>query len=198
MIIYGITPDFFGQAFYSRTERILMAGIEILQYRDKTSSDEKYVEVAKKLKAMCADHGTIFYINDRVHLYQDIESDGVHVGKDDTDISVIRKKYSGLRIGGSSYCDPELAVLLQSKGADYVAFGSMYPTSTKKDYTLCNPEVIKVARPKLKVPIYAIGGIDFQNVGKIIDLKYDGIAVSSMLYSSQDPYESTLRLRSMI
>jgi thiamine-phosphate pyrophosphorylase len=198
MIIYGITPDYFGQSLYERTERILMAGVEILQYRDKTSTDQQYIEVAKKLKSMCVEHGTIFYINDRVHLYPHIESDGVHVGKEDTDVGKIRDQYPDLKIGGSSYCDPEMAVTLQSKGADYVAFGSMYPTSTKKDYSLCNPDVIRIARPRINIPIYAIGGINFQNVERIIQLKYDGIAVSSLLYSSQDPYEDTLKLRSMI
>ena len=198
MIIYGITPDFTGDSFYRKTERILMAGIEILQYRDKTSSSSKFIEVARKLKGMCMDHGTLFYINDRIDLYPEIESDGVHVGKDDRDIGSIREQYPGILLGGSAYCDPDIAVNLQLKGANYIAFGSMYPTGTKKDYTLCNPEVIKSARPRIDIPIYAIGGISFSNVARIIDLNYDGIAVSSMLYSSQDPYADTLKLRSQI
>ena len=114
-----------------------MAGIEILQYRDKTASDQTFIENAKKLKEMCRNHGTVFYIDDRVHLYDEIQSDGVHVGKDDVDVSLVREKYHDVLIGASSYCDPELALKLERKGANYIAFGSMYPTQTKKDYSLC-------------------------------------------------------------
>ena len=187
MIICAITPGFRDESFFHKIQSALRGGIDILQYRDKEADDMIAERVAVRLNQMCKEAGTQFYVDDRVDMASRIGSYGVHVGKDDMPVGMIREKFKNLHIGGSAYCNPELAIELQNYGCDYVAFGSMFHTETKKDYGLCSPEIIRKVRGRLRIPILAIGGITTENAHIFRNLKYDGIAVSSAIFSSTEP-----------
>ena len=198
VIICAITPGFYGEPFFGKVESALKGGIDILQYREKEADDITAERVAARLNHMCMEAGAQFYMDDRVDIAYNVGAYGVHVGKDDMPVGKIREKYKNLHIGGSAYCRPELALELQNQGCDYVAFGSMFHTETKKDYELCTPEIIKHVRGKMKIPVLAIGGITVENAHLFRILGYDGIAVSSSIFSSGDPKKAAVQLRDSI
>ncbi|MCL4356551.1 MAG: thiamine phosphate synthase [Candidatus Thermoplasmatota archaeon] len=198
MIICAITPGFRDESIFDKVKSALKGGIDILQYREKEANNMIAEKVAAKLNRMCREAGTQFYVDDRVDIAFRIGAYGVHVGKDDMPVGMIREKYKNLHIGGSAYCSPQLAVELQYQGCDYVAFGSMFHTETKKDYGLCTPEIIKQVRGKLNIPVLAIGGINTENAHIFKNLGYEGIAVSSAIFSSPDPETTVNSLRESI
>jgi thiamine-phosphate pyrophosphorylase len=198
MILCAITPEFHGESYFRKVEKALSGGVDILQYRDKLSQNTQAETVARKLQSICNEHGTMLYVDDRVKLASDIGAYGVHVGKDDMRVKEIRENFPGLHIGGSAYCNPQLALELQKEGCDYVAFGSMFHTETKKDYEKCYPEILNLCRKQLSIPVLAIGGISRLNASIFRDLGYSGIAVSSSIFHSEDPEEEVRKIREQI
>ena len=198
MIICAITPGFRGESIFDKVQSALKGGIDMLQYREKEADNMIAERVAAKLNRMCKEAGTQFYVDDRADVAFRVGAYGVHVGKDDIPVGMIRKKYKNLHIGGSAYCNPGLAMELQYQGCDYVAFGSMFHTETKKDYGLCTPEIINLVRGRMNIPILAIGGINTENAHIFRNLGYDGIAVSSAIFSSADPETIVHSLRESI
>ena len=188
--VYAITPDT-GQTtedLLSLTEQVMKGGIKILQYRSKISDENLRVRQAKEIKTLCRDYKVPLIINDDVALAVSIDADGVHLGKSDAPCSVVRTVLEGEKIIGiSCYDSVSLAQNAERDGADYVAFGSFYPSKSKPNAPLCSIETLKTASAILNIPIVAIGGIQFENAKKLVDNGADYLAVIDQLFNHPSP-----------
>ena len=171
---------------YLKTEIILRGGISMLQYRDKSGEDAVRLRRARELKRLCNEFNTPLIINDDVSLANQCKADGVHLGKNDTSINTARDLLGPVIIGCSCYNSIERAQQAESAGADYVAFGAFYDTTSKQDAVKAEPELLVIATQRLRLPIVAIGGITPKNAKVLIDGGADLVAVISALYGVED------------
>ena len=175
----------------SITEEILKAGLSILQYRDKSGDSAKRKYEASELRQLCREHGCLFIINDDVQLAGSVDSDGVHLGREDCDCQTVRNELGpGVIIGISCYNSLKTAQDAAAAGADYVAFGSFHPTVSKQNTVIAEPDIIKHAKERTSLPVVAIGGITPANCRILIEHGADMLAVISSVYQAEDPYST--------
>jgi thiamine-phosphate pyrophosphorylase len=181
--IYAITPNQAPNIL--QIQQILAQHlVTILQYRRKISCAKTKLKEANALQKICQKHNCIFIINDDVLLAKKINADGVHLGKNDTDIITARAILGNDKIiGVSCYNDINLAKNAQKLGANYVAFGAIFPSKTKPDATHCSLKTLQLAYTKLQIPVVAIGGIDFTNL-QILTSSCNSTAMVSALFQS--------------
>lgn len=181
--IYAITPNKTPNLdLIKRT--IIRHNIGILQYRHKTTDALVKLSEAKQLQQLCCQYNTLFIINDDIDLARKINADGVHLGKNDGSIRYARQQLSeNAIIGISCYNKIDLAQNAQNQGANYVAFGVLFPSPTKPDTPHCSLDIIKQAKQILDIPVVGIGGIDFQNQQHAFDAGCDAVAMISALFN---------------
>ncbi len=149
-----LTPD---ETVHAYIEEALKAGASIVQYRNKTKSDDEVAEVCRALQAMCSQYNVPFIIDDRPHLAEKIHADGIHIGKDDMPIEEARKIFPKGIIGVSCYGSIRKAKEAQEEGADYVAFGSFFASPTKPHSGIISMNVLHKAKKAIDIPVCAIG-----------------------------------------
>ncbi len=159
----------------------LRGGARTIQLRDKDLSDFEIYPYALDLRHICHIFGAKLIINDRVELAKTVRADGVHVGKDDVDVAKIKQEFDGI-VGVSCYGDIQRAKAMEAKGADYVAFGSFFPSPTKPHAAVVDKDVITQAKQELKVPVCVIGGITAENAKELVDKGADLVSVISDLW----------------
>jgi len=169
-----LTPD---STVLAQVTIALNAGVKILQYRNKTAHDDDVETLCRELQHLCWAHHALFILDDRPHLAQKIGADGLHIGKDDMELSLARDIFPQGIIGVSCYGSVRKALQAQEQGADYVAFGSFYPSPTKPHSGIVSPSVLEKAKIALTIPICAIGGINVTNIHEISARKPDMISV---------------------
>lgn len=174
-----LTPD---ETVHTYIEEALKAGASIVQYRNKTKSDDEVEETCRALQAMCSQHNVPFIIDDRPHLAAKIYADGIHIGKDDMPIHEARKIFPKGIIGVSCYGSIRKAKEAQAEGADYVAFGSFFASPTKPHSGIISMNVLHKAKEALDLPVCAIGGISQTNIGEIAATNTDMISVVSSAF----------------
>jgi thiamine-phosphate pyrophosphorylase len=185
--LYAITPDSADcEALLCKVEAGLAGGARVIQYRNKTEGAQ-HLDMATGIAALCRRFNAVFIVNDDVELALKVGADGVHLGRDDGDIAPARAKLGDDRIiGVSCYGSLERALAAQAAGADYVAFGSMFPSSTKPQAPHAPLSLLTEARQALQVPIVAIGGITLHNAPQVVDAGADAIAVISAVFDTPD------------
>jgi thiamine-phosphate pyrophosphorylase len=182
--LYAITDEILTpkESVLRQVEEALEAGIELLQFRDKTSSDEEIETLALHLLHLCRLHNVPFIIDDRPHLAQKIGADGLHIGKDDMSLREAKAIFTKGFIGVSCYGSIRKALEAEAEGADYVAFGSFFPSPTKPHSGIVGMSVLAKAKEALKLPICAIGGINVTNIHKIGAYHPEMISVVSAVW----------------
>jgi thiamine-phosphate pyrophosphorylase len=182
--LYAITPDGLpSPALLTATAAALAGGCRWLQYRDKTATPATRRENAQALARLCADFGAGLIVNDDVALAQAVGA-GVHLGREDGDITTARARLGPQAIiGASCYQDFALAEAAARKGASYVAFGAVYPSPTKPAAARAPLALLSRARQCLPTPVCAIGGITLENVAPVIMAGANMVAVLSDLFS---------------
>ena len=191
--IYAITDcaNTTEQELLGKSEAILKTGVSLFQYRNKSSNQHKKKKLAQELQSLCHQYNTPFIVNDDVSLARDISADGVHLGKDDDDISLARKTLGSRIIGISCYNDINRAIEAEKADADYIAFGAFFPSVTKPDAKHADVELVTQAKSQLSIPVVAIGGITPENGKQLVDANIDYLAVISGLYSASDTIGAT-------
>ncbi len=174
-----LTPD---ETVYEQVRSALQAGVSIIQYRNKTAPDSKVEAVCKSLQMLCRDHGALFIIDDRADLARRIGADGLHIGKDDMQLAEARRLFPEGIIGVSCYGSVKKAKEAQEEGADYVAFGSFFPSPTKPHSGIIPLKVLDKAREALEIPVCAIGGIDMTNIHEVAEKKPHMISTVSAVF----------------
>jgi len=171
-----------------KTEQILAAGTAMLQYRNKEAEASVKRRQAARLLELCRKYHVPFIINDDHELVLMVDADGIHIGRDDISCEEARKALGRERIiGVSCYNELDRAITAEETGADYVAFGSFFPSRTKPRAFRAGTDLLFMARSRLHVPIAAIGGITPENAGGIINAGADFVAVSNALYDANEP-----------
>ena len=170
----------------------LAGGAAIVQYRDKTHDAARQHDEAAALLAACRRHAVPLIINDDVALAHAIGADGVHLGEDDGDLSAARAKLGDDAIIGASCYDSIDRAKRLAGGADYLAFGAFYASTTKPKARTATTALLTEAR-SLRRPLAAIGGITPENARILIDAGADFIAVVSGIFSARDIEHATRR-----
>jgi thiamine-phosphate pyrophosphorylase len=177
--LYAITPP-----DLSGVEAALASGaLCALQYRAKDADGHARRREAEALLVRCRAHGVPLIVNDDLELALAIGADGVHLGRDDGDLAAARARLPGRLLGASCYDQAELAERAVAAGADYVAFGSVFPSPTKPGAV--RAPLALFGRP-LGVPKVAIGGITLDNARQVIAAGADCVAVITDLFGAPD------------
>jgi len=175
--LYAITPE--GPGLIAKVRAALEGGIALLQYRNKRGT----LEEAKEIARLAREHGVPLIVNDDIQLALAVGADGAHLGRDDGDFSIARKKLKGKILGASCYDRLELARAAVAAGADYVAFGSVFASPTKPGAVRAP---LSLFGNDLGVPKCAIGGITLANAPQVIAAGADLLAVISDLFDAPD------------
>jgi thiamine-phosphate pyrophosphorylase len=194
--LYAITDDSLhrGAALGEAVSRAIAGGARAIQYRDKSMDAGRRHAEAVMLVGICRGHGIPLIVNDDVELALSAGADGVHLGRDDSGLASARTRLgSDFIIGVSCYDQVSLAEAAQENGADYVAFGSMFPSTTKPGATPAGITIIERARGRIALPIVAIGGITPHNGGSLLEAGVDMLAVVSGVFGHPDPAEAARR-----
>lgn len=165
----------------------IQGGAVMIQYRDKGDDAMRRQWEASDLSNLCRPLGVPLIINDDVELAGQVMARGVHLGREDADVASARKALGGHAIiGVSCYNDLERALEAEKAGADYVAFGSFYPSSTKPDALKADVALLRQARARLTIPVVAIGGITADNGAPLVEAGADMLAVVSAVFGQAD------------
>lgn len=175
---------------------ILEAGIRWVQYREKSKTRKEMFFDALKLREMTKRFDACFIVNDYADIALAVDADGVHLGQKDLPLKEARRIMGNKIIGVSTHSLHE-AIEAEKGGADYIGFGSIFPTTTKGDAVVKGLDALRKVKNSVKIPVVAIGGIKADNVRSVFDTGCDGIAVSSGLLRG-DIKENTRRFISII
>ncbi|HRH72455.1 thiamine phosphate synthase [Zoogloea sp.] len=187
--LYLVTPELADTgALLGAVARVLSARPAIVQYRSKLVDPALRREQASRLLALCRQARIPLVINDDLALALEIGADGAHLGRDDGDLAGARKALGPARIlGASCYGEWARAEAAVAAGVDYVAFGAMFPSSTKPQAPLAPLEMLTRAKAEFGLPVAAIGGITLDNAPLLIAAGADLPAVISDVFSAPDP-----------
>jgi thiamine-phosphate pyrophosphorylase len=188
--LYAITPDEAdGARLIARVTQALAhadeGGWAALQYRNKLAPAPQRLAQARALAALAHARGVRFIVNDDPGLALEAGADGVHLGRDDASLAEARRRLPHGILGASCHGSLAAARAAVAAGADYVAFGAVYPSRTKPAAVRAPLELFRQAR-ELGVPLVAIGGIDARNAGEVIRAGADAVAVIAALFDAPD------------
>ncbi|MGN6290556.1 MAG: thiamine phosphate synthase, partial [Sphingopyxis terrae] len=155
--------------------------------RVKGLTQHEAARLAEPLQAICAAHDVAFIVNDDMALAKRLKADGVHLGQGDGDPQEARRLLGpGAQIGITCHNSRHLAMEAGEAGADYVAFGAFFPTTTKAVEHRADPEILSWWQGLFELPCVAIGGITVENAELLIDAGADFLAVSGGVWNHPD------------
>jgi len=186
--IYLVTDEkaCLGKDFYACIEEAIKGGAGIVQLREKNISTKDLYEKALKVKEICKNYGALFIINDRLDIAQAVGADGVHLGQSDMPIEEARKILKDNFLIGATARNIEEAKKVELSGADYIGSGAIFGTSTKDNAKKLEMEELKKIVASVKIPVFAIGGININNVGSLKNIGLQGICAVSGILSEKD------------
>ena len=186
--LYVVTPDEPDtDLLLSKVEAALQGGISVLQYRNKIASHKLQTQQARAILPLCRQYQVPFIINDSIKLCLTLDADGVHLGGDDGNLIEARARLGADKIlGASCYNRFDLALSAQEAGADYVAFGACFASSTKPNAPVAGLDLFKLAKMQLQIPAVAIGGITLENALSVIQSGASAIAVINAVFNADD------------
>lgn len=196
--LYAITPDWNDTPrLIAATDAILRGGCAVIQYRNKSASDGLRLEQAGALRQLTRRHAALLIVNDSVELALAVGADGVHIGADDGEIAATRQRLGpeGL-LGVSCYQSADLARSAGREGADYIAFGSFFPSPTKPQAKRAGLELLDKTRSGIVLPVVAIGGITSDNCAPLVNAGADLLAVISAVYDTASPEQAARQFQS--
>jgi thiamine-phosphate pyrophosphorylase len=187
--LYLISPQEVGGAFPDRLRAALGAApVAAFQLRVKDIGEHDLARLAEPLQRICAEAGTAFIVNDSIALTKRLGADGVHLGQQDGDIREARAVLGpSAQIGRTCHDSRHLAMEAGEAGADYVAFGAFYPTTTKPSEYRPEPAVLSWWATLFEVPCVAIGGITPGNAAPLVAAGADFLAVCQAVWGKDDP-----------
>ena len=197
LLLYAVTDRHWlnGRELADVVKESLDGGVTMLQLREKTLEEDKFLEEAKLLQALCRERKIPFIINDNVDIAVAMDADGVHVGQSDMEALDVRAKVGPDKIVGVSAQTVEQALLAEKHGADYLGVGAVFPTGSKDDADDVSYETLKAICEAVSIPVVAIGGISQENVSRLAGSGICGVAVISAIYAAKDICAAASKLK---
>ena len=186
--IYLVTDEkaCLGKDFYNCIEEAIKGGVRTVQLREKNISTKDFYEKALKVKEICKNYGVLFIINDRLDIAQAVEADGVHLGQSDMPIEKAREILKDKFLIGATARNVEEAKRAEFLGANYIGSGAIFGTNTKDNAKKLEMEELKKIVASIKIPVFAIGGININNVSSLKNIGLQGICAVSGILSEKD------------
>ena len=186
--LYAVTPECAdGKQLLAQIEAALSGGCRIVQYRDKQSAMPEQVARARALRELTRRFGARLLVNDDIALAHLIDADGVHLGQSDGSIVEARDRLGrDAQIGVTCHDSRHLAMAAGEAGADYVAFGAFFPTTTKQTEHQAEAAILTWAQMLLEIPCVAIGGITPANCAPLVQAGADFIAVCGAVWNGNE------------
>lgn len=187
--LYLISPQEVGGGFADRLKAALEPGLAAaFQLRVKDMDEHELARLAEPLQQICADAEVAFIVNDSIALARRLGADGVHLGQQDGDVREARALLGpAAQIGRTCHDSRHLAMEAGEAGADYVAFGAFYPTTTKPSDYRPDPSILTWWSALFEIPCVAIGGITAANARPLVEAGADFLAVCQAVWGSNDP-----------
>ena len=186
--IYLISPQKIrGARFYSKLDQVLKTNkVKYFQLRLKKISTLNLIKISRKIKRITRKNNVKFLINDRPAVARAVSADGCHIGQKDMNLMSCRKILGKNKIIGiTCHNSKKLALKAKKDGANYIAFGSFFKSSTKKSTFRANLAILRWAKKKINMPTVAIGGINSSNYKKILSSGASFIACSSYIWNNK-------------
>lgn len=187
--LYAITNEELmpGSLLLEKTEAALLGGCRLVQYRNKTASDEAKRLEGGALRSLCERYGALLIINDSISLARAVQAHGVHLGQEDEAVDRARELLGEkVVVGATCHASPSLARHACDLGADYLAFGRFFPSQTKPLAPPADLALLAQVKAQLHLPLVAIGGINMDNAPSLIAAGADCLAVSHELFRGDD------------
>lgn len=186
MVLYIILCDKWlrGRRLEEIALRIARSGVSMIQLREDKEARE-IIKDAREIKAVFQNFDVIFLINNRPDIALEVNAHGVHIGQSDVSITTARKIIGQDKLIGVSVHSVREALFAQENGADYISFGSIYPSKTKLSKVRQQSIMVDIRR-SVNLPLFAIGGITLENVDPIIRQNINGVCVSRDVIDRDD------------
>jgi len=185
---HGAEPD-------ALLDAALRGGVDIVQLRDKELPADELMRAAEPFRRACDAHGALFVLNDRPELVEACGADGVHVGRADASAADARALVGPDRLVGLSAST--LAEVDDVTGGDYVGV-TVFGTPTKEDAVAGGLELVRAAAARLRVPWFAIGGLELDTVAEVVAAGAPGVAVVRAIRDADDPEAAAHALRAAL
>ena len=187
-LIYLISPLDVGGGFPDRLARALDAApVAAFQFRIKDTDEHSAAKLAEPLQQICSDRNVAFIVNDSISLARRLGADGVHLGQGDGSVQEARDRLGrDAQIGVTCHDSRHLAMTAGEAGADYVAFGAFFPTTTKVTEHHAEASILTWAQMLLEIPCVAIGGITPANCAPLVAAGADFIAVCGAVWDGDE------------
>ena len=198
--IYAVTPEgWSGAALAGAVATAVEQGVKAVQYRDKSPDTARRRSDAEALLAICRPRRVPLIINDDVDLALAVGADGVHLGRNDETLAAARARLGNAAIiGVSCYNEAGRALTAARDGADYVAFGSFFPSVTKPGAVRATTELLAAVRWRIEAPIVAIGGITADNAPPLLECGVDLLAIVDAIFGAPDIAHAVRRLTGLV
>ena len=198
--IYLISPQKIKDLkFFTQLDEVLKTKrVKYFQLRLKGISSQNLLKISKKIKKITSKNNVTFLINDKPIIAKMVGADGCHIGQKDMHFVISRKILGKNKIiGMTCHNSKKLALKAKKYGANYVAFGSFFKSSTKKTTYKANLEILRWAKKKISMPTVAIGGIDSSNYKKILSNGANFVACSSYVWNNKklDPVSAIKKFK---
>lgn len=175
--------------------RAISGGADILQLRAKSSPDRQILKVGRAINNLAQKNKTLFLLNDRADLARIIDADGVHLGQEDLPIKDARSILGNNKILGISTHSVFQAQEAAKQGADYIAIGPIFVTTTKPKLTLLTPKIIAKIKDRIRIPFVAVGGINLNNLNQVLASGAQRVAVCKAIIEAKDVSHLTKEFR---
>lgn len=184
--------------FLSKIELACKGGITLLQLREKEASSLEFLNMALKVKSISDKYNVPLLIDDRIDIALACGADGVHLGKSDLPVAVVRKILGDKKIIGATAKTVTQALDAAEAGADYLGVGAIFPTTTKVVTVITDVETLKEICHSVRIPIVAIGGLNMDNCHILSGTPVHGMAVVSAIMKADDPQQASYELKEKI
>jgi len=185
-----ITEALCRHGWLATARAVLDGGAECLQLREKTLSDRVLIERATTLTGLCHERGALCIVNDRPDVAVLAGADGVHLGQEDLSVAQARRIVGPDRVVGASTHTLEQFDAAAAESPDYIAFGPMFPSSTKPQEHIPGPPMLREALTRTSLPVVAIGGITAGNISEVVGTGCRCVSVCSAVVATADPAEA--------
>lgn len=197
LLLYAVTDRAWAgeKSLYRQIEEALKGGVTLLQLREKNLSEQAFLEEAVVVRDLCHDYQVPLIVNDNVEVAKKSGADGVHVGITDAPVAEIRREMGDDFIIGATAKTVEQAKEAEAAGADYLGVGAVFPSPTKAEAVRITKEQLVEIRQSTALPVVAIGGIGYANLGELAGSGVDGVAVVSAIFAQENIEEAVMALK---